>query len=279
MGEREPMAMTSGQSTGIDLDHVALAVERWSDAWPLFVGALGGRWKSGGESLGFAPAQLGFSNGMRLEVLEPHQIDANDFLRRFLDRHGPGPHHLTFKVPDLRQVLEAAERAGYRPVNVDLSDPTWLEAFLHPKDGPGVVIQLAQATGSWVTLPPEGLPPEPMAGPARLLHIAHAVASLDVGLQLFAELLGGRHVLRGADEATRWAELAWPGPGRLRLLEPTSPASPVARWLAGRTGRIHHLAFACAEPAVIPGAAPSAEGVWVVPPGQPLGTRLVLTSA
>ena len=70
---------------GVDLDHVAVAVEQWADAWPRFVGVLGGRWMSGGKGPGFAPSQLGFANGMRVEVLEPHLVEHNDFLRRFLD--------------------------------------------------------------------------------------------------------------------------------------------------------------------------------------------------
>src|SRR3954470_17744736 len=127
----------------VDLDHVAVAVEQWGDAWPRFVGVLGGRWMSGGKGPGFAPSQLGFANGMRVEVLEPHLVEVNDFLRRFLDRSGPGPHHLTFKVPDINTALAATEAAGYRVVNVDLSDPMWKEAFLYPKDATGVVVQLA----------------------------------------------------------------------------------------------------------------------------------------
>ena len=59
---------------GVDLDHVAVAVEQWADAWPRFVSTLGGRWMSGGHGPGFAPSQLGFANRMRVEVLEPYQV-------------------------------------------------------------------------------------------------------------------------------------------------------------------------------------------------------------
>src|SRR5438874_1682361 len=140
---------------GADLDHVAVAVERWPDAWGRLVGELGGRWMSGGRGPGFAPSQLGYANGMRVEVLQPHDVEHNDFLRRFLDRDGPGPHHFTFKLPDIHAALDATQRAGYHPVNVDLSDPTWQEAFLHPKEACGVVVQLAHAgQGDWRTPPP-----------------------------------------------------------------------------------------------------------------------------
>jgi glyoxalase/bleomycin resistance protein/dioxygenase superfamily protein len=250
--------------TGIDLDHVAVAVERWPDAWPRFVDVLGGRWKSGGRGPGFAPSQLGYANGMRVEVLEPHQVDDNDFLRRFLDRSGPGPHHLTFKLNDIAAALVECEAAGYAPVNVDLSDAGWKEAFLHPKQATGVVVQLAQADeGGWSTPAPEGFPLADRA-PAALVRVAHAVADLDEGVRLFGGLLGGVEAGAGADGSVRWVELAWPGPGRVRLLSPTSPDSPLWAWLEDRPGRVHHLAFT--------GAGRTGE----LPPDEPTGTRIVL---
>ena len=249
------------------LDHVAVAVERWDDAWPRLVGELGGRWVSGGESIGFAPGQVAFANGMRVEVLAPAAVEQNDFLRRFLDSSGPGPHHLTFKVPDLSAALAEVEAAGFDPVGVDLRDPTWKEAFLHPKQARGVVVQLAEAYGDWQSAPPPGFP-TPADPPSSLDHVAHAVADLDDGLALFAGLLGGEERERGEDEGARWVELAWPGPGRVRVVAPTASSSPVATALAGRRGRVHSLAF------TVPGL--PAGPPRVVEPGEDLGVRLVL---
>ena len=229
---------------GIDLDHVAVAVERWSDAWPRYRGQLSGEWVAGGESYGFASAQLRFANGMKVEVLSPYAVDKNDFLRRFLDRNGPGPHHLTFKVPAIEAALGAAEKAGYRPVNVDLSDDDWKEGFLHPKDAPGVVVQLAQSSGSWDSPPPPDLPSPANERPATLVHVAHAVADMEDGLKLFQGLLGGQPVARGTDDVATWVDLAWPGPGRIRVATPASPTSPLAAAIGERRGVVHHIAFA-----------------------------------
>src|SRR5581483_7645632 len=162
--------MTALDPASVDLDHVAVAVEHWRDAWPRYAGDLAGQWVSGGESVGFAASQLRFANGMKVEILQPHRVDANDFLRRFLDRNGPAPHHLTYKAHDIVAALGMAEEAGYRPVNVDVSDPFWKEAFLHPKDAPGVVVQLAQAAGDWSSPPFEALPRPRVDRPATLLH-------------------------------------------------------------------------------------------------------------
>jgi catechol 2,3-dioxygenase-like lactoylglutathione lyase family enzyme len=225
---------------GADLDHVAVAAERWDDLRPRYVDELGGTWLGGGPDPGFAWAQVMYANGMRREMLEPHEPERNDFLRRFLDHRGPGPHHLTFKVPDLVAALELAEAAGYRPVNVNLDHADWKEAFLHPKDGPGVVIQLAQSKDEWEHRNP---PPPSAADAAALERVTHAVARLDDGIRLFEGLLGGRLVDAGDDDDARWVEFGWPGPGRVRVAAPARPSSPLTAWLEGRPGRVHHIAF------------------------------------
>ena len=264
---------------GADLDHIAVAVEHHADAWPLYVRDLGGTWYAAGPGYGFNWAQLAFGNGMRLEVLEPAEVERNDFLRRFLDRNGPGPHHLTFKVGDIRQALDAARVAGYPPVNVNLSDPSWQEAFLHPKDAHGVVVQLAQAAHDDEWSPPPAELPAPGTDPAALVRVSHAVAALPDGLRLFRELLGGRRVDEGGDDIATWVELAWPGPGRVRLLEPTSPASPLGAWLDGRRGRVHHLAFALRDPRAVQGAVADGAGQLAIAADRGQGTRLLLATA
>jgi methylmalonyl-CoA/ethylmalonyl-CoA epimerase len=263
----------------VDLDHIAVAVERHADAWPRFGADLGGTWYAAGPGDGFTWAQLAFANGMRLEVLEPADLERNDFLRRFLDRHGPGPHHLTFKVGDIAEALDAATASGRTPVGVNLSHPGWKEAFLHPQDALGVVVQLAQAAADDEWSPPVAGFPAPRDGQATLLRVSHAVASLEDGLALFRDLLGGRPVERGGDDAVTWVELAWPGPGRVRLLEPTSPASPLTAWLDGRSGRVHHIAFAIDDPSAVEGAVADGDGEFEIAPHRAHGTRLLLATA
>ena len=280
------------------LDHVAVAVERWADAWPRYAVELGGAWGSGGLNVGFGPAQLRFANGARLEILQPWQVEANPFLRRFLDTNGPGPHHLTFKVADLTRALEVVTERGYAPVGVDLSDPMWKEAFLHPRQATGIVVQLAEAAGDWTGPAPEGFPASRLEPPASLDHVTHAVADLQDALVLFGEVLGGAVRHEGGAGDVRWVDLVWSGPLTLRLLGPASPGAtppvgaggdvPLLDHLAGRPGRLHHLRFSLDDPPAVTGAA-SAQGAaaadtlgidaapaWVVPPVGNLGTRLVL---
>jgi uncharacterized protein YjbJ (UPF0337 family) len=261
----------------IVLDHVAIAVERHADAFPRYARDLGGRWQSGGYATGFAPAQLAYGDSIRLEILAPHRVEGNDFLRRFLDGNGPGPHHLTFKVKDISAALVEAGAAGYRPVNVDLREPEWKEAFLHPKDANGIVIQLAQSVGQdWRTPPPEGFPQPASGTPASLVHVAHAVPGLASGLRLFADLLGGQEAARGEDAGTRWVDLTWPGQARIRVVEPSRLSSPLADWIGGRPGRLHHLAFVLPDPPSVAGGSERSDGVWEVAPEHNFGVRLLL---
>lgn len=261
---------------GADLNHIALAAERRADLAARYAGGLGGRGGADGPSPGFWWAQVEYANGMVLEMLEPHHPEDNDFLRRFLDRNGPGPHHLTFTVPDLSAALDAAGDAGYSPVGVNTSDPDWKEAFLHPKDAPGVVVQLAESHEHHDAPAPAGAP-----SPASLVHVCHAVRRMEDGTRLFEGLLGGaRHDhghARDEDGDHDWVDLGWPGPGRIRLVCPTGPG-PLDEWLGPRAGRIHHVAFEVPDPAGVPGASRDG-GRWVVEPADNLGTRLVLRGA
>ncbi len=272
--------MPAVPSVATDLDHVALAAERHAEVWPRLIGDFGGRWVGAGDSPGFRFAQVAYDNGMRVEVLEPLRVEENDFLRRFLDRSGPGPHHLTFKVPNLVATLAALEAAGWSAVGVDLSDPRWQEAFLHPKASHGIVVQLASADDDEPDddPPPPDLPVPAVERPATLARIVHLVADLDRATGLFRDLLRGTPTSEGDGETGdhRHLELAWPGPGRLRLVQPTAEG-PLATWVGDRPGRLHHLEFAVDDPERVPDARPRGDGTYEVAPEHGAGTRLVVT--
>lgn len=237
----------------------------------MFVRDLGGRWVGGRDTAkGFSVAQLRFANGMKVEGLEP-LAGGRDFLFRFVADRGAGPHHLTFKVPDLRAAIERAEAAGYQPFGISLERPWWKEAFLHPQEATGIVVQLAWAAGELRDPAPDDLPEPRVAEPAALVHVAHAVADLEAALALFKGLLGGRSVDAGAGGGTGWVDLAYPGPGRLRLLA----GGPAASWVGEQPGRLHSLCFRLADPGAVAGAE-RREGWWEVGPDSPIGVRLVL---
>jgi len=288
--------MTVPSLDGVVLDHVAHAVPDWLDAWPRYATELGAVWNSGGPGPGFAPGQLRFANRARIEVLMPYDPGVNDFLARFLEHSGPGPHHLTFKVPDLEAAIAAARRAGYEPIGVDLQDPEWMEAFIHPRQAHGIVVQLAQAEGEWTSPAPDNFPTERRHRPdgglvaaASLQRVTHAVADLRAAVALFCGLLGGTVEDRGVHAGEEWIDLRWDGPLAVRLVAPApaDPAPALAEWLGARAGRLHH-AFLASEAAAslrdihpaaadLPGLAGAATaGLWTIDPADNLGLRLVI---
>ncbi len=269
MGVRHHASEEGGAGLTADLDHVAVAFHRSADAWARYGGDLPGEWVGGGVSPGFSSAQVRYANGMKLEALAPYHPEENDFLARFLDRNGPGPHHLTFKVPDIEAAIADARHRGYEPVGIDLSHPGWKEAFIHPKQACGIVVQLAQSEGDWDEPGPSPLPPPRVAELAVLARIVHLVADLDEATALFEGLLGG-----GLDDG----DLRWPGGGRVKL-RTAEPGTGDAEWLGDRRGRLHHLAFTVTDPADVPSAVPMGDGRYEVPPEANHGTQLLLIGA
>jgi Glyoxalase/Bleomycin resistance protein/Dioxygenase superfamily len=248
-----------------DLDHLAIALERHRDALPRYAGELGGTWVSGGFGLGFAPAQVRYANGMKVELLAPYAVDKNDFLRRFLDRRGPGPHHLTFKVPDLAATLEHVEDAGYTPTGTDLRDAEWKETFLHPKQAFGIVVQIAEAHGEWNNPPPSRFP-DPAGPPATLARVVHGVGDLGAAVDLFEGLLAGTRVGAGADPAP-WVELAWPSGGCVRFVTVAPATTPDG---------VVHVEFAIDDPARVSATVAHDDGTWTVAADDNYGVALVV---
>jgi len=124
-------------------DHVGVAVRDIEAAAYLFSDVLGGEYVGGWEvpEEGFRFAQYRFPNKMKLELLEP--MGGGGFLARFLERKGEGVHHLTFRVTDIERRLDDLGSTGIEPVHVIL-DGRWKEAFIHPRQANGVLIQLLE---------------------------------------------------------------------------------------------------------------------------------------
>ncbi|HET7344152.1 MAG TPA: VOC family protein, partial [Methylomirabilota bacterium] len=149
-------------TTAIRFDHIAIAAARIADAPAVLAGALGGVPAIGAASAAYTWATWRYANGGHLEVLEPRGEDG--FLHRFLAARGPGVHHVTFRVPSLADACARAAERGYRIVGHDASDPAWSEAFLHPKEALGIVVQIVESPdepprGHWRKPPP--MPPDP----------------------------------------------------------------------------------------------------------------------
>ena len=219
------------------LDHVAIGTRVLRDGWDLFGGLLGGSWVYGGDSPGFWWGQLKFRVGPKIELLTPAGDSDADFLERFLASRGAGPHHFNFIVPDISAALSRVRALGIEPVQVSLVSATWKEAFLHPKDAYGIVIQVAEQSGP----PPELAAPAqlPAPGPsAAFALVEHYVADIDGAVRLFGEALEGAVVSR---PDTAVAELSWENGARLRLVQLTPAAGGAGPRRGGGPGRLHFV--------------------------------------
>ncbi|MFV1990944.1 MAG: VOC family protein [Acidimicrobiales bacterium] len=258
----------------IHLDHIALAAEVAFDNFDRYAGDLGGRLVGGGFDPGFYWGQVVFEGGMKLEMLEPYNWHEFDFLRRFLDRNGPGPHHCTFKVPDIRAAVASVRAAGYQVVGERFEDPEWQEAFIHPKSSHGIVVQLAEVPVDSQSPEQADTPPARSGSQARLERIVHLVDDLSEPPKLFEDLLGGRRVDEGENSEGRFIDLQWPVDGNIRLLSPTAPEA--VAWLGSRSGRNYRLEFSVTDPARVTGAREMSPGRFELKPEDNLGTRLHL---
>jgi hypothetical protein len=205
-------------------DHLAIAVPRLADAPAFLVGELGGAPYHGGPSGAYTFFQWRFANGGVVEVLEPRGADG--FLHRFLAERGAGVHHVTFRVPSLREACDRARAAGYAIVGYDDSNPYWQEAFLHPKEALGIVVQMAQtrpeppgARRRW--MPPAG-PPNPPA-PVGVLGLSTRARSRARALTQWVRVLQGE-----ADESGGTFVVRWPGsPMSIAVeIDPAAPEGP-----------------------------------------------------
>ena len=84
-----------------------------------------------------------------------------------------------------------------------------------------------------------------MADSAKIHHLGIAVQSIDEALELYEGALGLRAAHRTTVEAEGVSVAMLPaGEGRIELLEPSKPDSPVGRFLAKHGEGLHHVALA-----------------------------------
>lgn len=127
--------------TPIRVDHVGIAVEAVAEAEPV-LHALGCE-KQHEDSLEgrFRWVYYTLGDASRIELIEP--VAEDSFVTDFLERHGPGLHHVTLEVADIDAVMETLE-AQEIPV-VDYQEfEGWTEAFVSPRNATGALFQLME---------------------------------------------------------------------------------------------------------------------------------------
>lgn len=123
----------------MDLHHVGIATEDRAATAGLFGNLLGAEVVHEEALDELSVAFLAVGDGT-LELLEP---TGDGTVARFLDREGPGLHHLAFATEDLPAAIEHARERGIEPID-DEPRPGAAGhevAFLHPRDTAGVLVE------------------------------------------------------------------------------------------------------------------------------------------
>src|SRR5918996_5597362 len=127
------------------LDHIGIAVKDLEAALAFYRDALGLEIEPP-EEIASQQVRAHFARvgDARLELLEATAPESP--IAKSIDRRGPGLHHITLRVPDLRAVLAGLRRRGVRMIDEEPRPGAEgsLIAFVHPSSTGGVLIELKQ---------------------------------------------------------------------------------------------------------------------------------------
>jgi methylmalonyl-CoA/ethylmalonyl-CoA epimerase len=131
------------------LDHIGVAVDDLDEAIRLYEERLGMplQHRETVEEQGVEAVLLGVGES-HVELLRPLGLDTA--VGKFLERDGPGLHHVAYGTDDLDSALAALRGAGLRLIDEQprVGIRGSRVAFLHPKSTGGVLTELVE--------PPEG---------------------------------------------------------------------------------------------------------------------------
>jgi methylmalonyl-CoA epimerase len=141
------------------LDHVGIAVQDLDKALTFYRDALGLE-VEGSEDVATQRVRAHFlaAGGPALELLEATSDDSA--IARYIAKRGPGLHHITLRVDDIRAALAQLKARNVRLIDEEprRGAEQALVAFVHPSAAHGVLVELKQAPPPAVTLQVETMP-------------------------------------------------------------------------------------------------------------------------
>jgi methylmalonyl-CoA/ethylmalonyl-CoA epimerase len=133
------------QSTGFELDHLGIAVKSLEEGFQFY------------KALGFSalpvedvPSEkvrvgfLNLRNHASIELLEPTSDESP--IKKFLEKRGPGIHHVCLRVKAIDEVVDRLKAQGVRLIN-DVPRPGahgCRVVFVHPTSTGGVLLELSE---------------------------------------------------------------------------------------------------------------------------------------
>lgn len=137
-----------GQSSGVEIDHLGIAVRSVKEALRFYQGMLGmtvtAHETVADERVDVAmlPAGGG-TQPPRIELLEA--TDPESVIAKFIEKRGPGLHHIALRVDDLAKATDRLRNAGARLLNEPRAGAGGhIYVFVHPASTGGVLVELIQ---------------------------------------------------------------------------------------------------------------------------------------
>ena len=132
------------------IDHIGIAVTSIEDQIPLYarlikhpVGQV--------EELPHLGVRVAFVviGEQKLELIEP--LSDQSPISKFLEKRGPGMHHIAYRVEDIYGEMERLGELGFRLLQTEphIGAGGKLVCFLHPKSTNGVLTELVQTPKSY----------------------------------------------------------------------------------------------------------------------------------
>jgi methylmalonyl-CoA/ethylmalonyl-CoA epimerase len=127
------------------LDHIGVAVKSLAEGRGFY------------EALGLGPMQVErvdsekvivgmfeLAGDSRIELLEPTTPESA--VAKFMDKRGPGIHHICLRVSDIRQAIQSLKEKGMQMINEEPRPGAHgcMVAFVHPKSTGGILLELSQ---------------------------------------------------------------------------------------------------------------------------------------
>lgn len=127
------------------IEHLGIAVNDLSTAIPLYEALLNTKCYKQEEVSSEGVKTAFFKVGeSKIELLEASKLESP--IAKFLQKNGPGFHHVAFEVADIDAELKRLQLAGFELIHQSPKDGADNKriAFLHPKSSGGMLVELCQ---------------------------------------------------------------------------------------------------------------------------------------
>lgn len=128
------------------INHIGVAVTSLEEALPFYRDSLGMTF-SGTEEVPSQLVRVAFLSvgESKIELLEPTSPDSP--VAKFLEKNGPGVHHVAYGVEDIEAAIASLVANGTRMIDAVPRNGAHGAriAFIHPKSSGGVLTELCEA--------------------------------------------------------------------------------------------------------------------------------------